>query len=69
MSTHADNRPPVPPDPFCIEPHDPLALSIIRVWIIAAKSIGVNHSKLIKAETRFEEIKAYQKKYGTKLPD
>jgi hypothetical protein len=60
---------PSAPSPFCIQPHDPQALAIIRVWIMTARSMKVNEDKLMKAEIHFKEIREWQKVNGTKIPD
>ena len=57
------------PDPFCIQPWDPQALSIIRVWIMTARAMKVNVDKLVRAEQHFEEIRKWQTANGTKVPD
>ena len=57
------------PDPFCIQPTDPIALSVIRCWISAATAMKVPKVKLQKAEEKFKEISRWQRRHGTRLPD
>lgn len=59
----------VKPAPFSIQPHDPLAVSLIRVWIITARCMKVNPDKLAKAEAHLQEIRKWQRENGTKVPD
>jgi hypothetical protein len=58
----------VEPGPFCIRATDPLALSAIRSWIIAASKQGVPEAKLLRAEETFNEFRRWQKRNGTRLP-
>jgi hypothetical protein len=57
------------PSAFKILATDPLALAVIRSWIIVAGASGVSKEKLVIAEAHFEKIKKYQQKHGTKKPD
>lgn len=66
----ADSKPELSmPSPFSIQPWDPQALAMIRMWIITARSMKVNEDKLLRAEKHFEEIKRWQRINGTKLAD
>lgn len=60
-----DNKPAA----FSIAVHDPIALSVIRVWIITAKAMKVNDDKIASAEKHFREIEQWQRVNGTKKPD
>lgn len=59
----------VAPDPFCLQPWDPIALSTIRAWIAAATAYKVNPAKIQRAEEHFNQIRRWQKENGTKTPD
>ena len=65
---HEPNIQLVEPDPFCLRATDPLCLSGIRSWIIAASKLGVPEAKLQRAEEHFAEIKRWQRIHGTKIP-
>lgn len=59
----------VAPDPFCLQPHDPFTLALIRGWISAAHAHKVPVEKIQRAEQHFKEIKRWQETHRTKLPD
>jgi len=59
----------VMPDPFCLQPWDRLSLATIRAWIVSAVAHGVPAAKVQKAEEHFNEIKRWQRRHGTRLPD
>jgi hypothetical protein len=58
----------VAPDPFCLQPWDKLTLATIRAWIVSAQAHGVPKEKIQKAEAKFNEIKRWQLRHGTRLP-
>jgi len=57
------------PEPFSLKASDVFTPCIIRTWITMARMMGVNATKLAKAEDHLYQIKRWQRTHGTKVPD